>query len=247
MLSDRELERYKRQLMLCGFTKEHQDSLKSSTAVIAGIGGLGGAAAVYLAVAGIGRLVLVHYGNLTESNMNRQILMKNANIGLPRVDQAKDTINTINSYVEVITLNQRIESSSISNILEGANIALSARPNFYERRILNAACIQNKIPMIEAAMNGMEGYMFNVINEQTPCLECVFPEDDPNWKELGFPVLGAVSGMLGCLMSIEAVKILTGFANPLIGKMFLFNTIDLEFKKVKIYKDENCRVCSQRQ
>src|SRR5208283_905435 len=208
-------ERYRRQLMLGGFTTDHQQKLRNSTALVAGIGGLGGTAALYLAVAGIGKMVFAHSGNLTLSNMNRQILMRNDRIGKSRVVQGMKSIKDINPEVEVEIYDERTSDANIEKLLSGTQIALSARPTFHERRVLNKACVKKGVPLVEAAMNGMEGYIFNIIPGVTPCLNCLFPLDDPGWEELGFPVLGAVSGMLGCIMSIEAMKLLTGFGKPL--------------------------------
>jgi len=229
--------------MLRGFTEEHQKWLKNSSALVAGVGGVGGTAALYLAAAGIGRLILVHAGNLTLSNMNRQILMKNSKIGKSRVVQAKKTIEEVNPEVEIEIHDERITPDSVERLLRTARIALSARPNFDERRILNKACIEKGIPMVEAAMNGMEGYLFNVIPKAASCANCVYPEDDPSWQETGFPVLGAVSGMLGCLMAIEAIKLLTGYGKPLFAEMLVFNTQDMDFRKVRIPRNESCVVC----
>jgi molybdopterin/thiamine biosynthesis adenylyltransferase len=231
--------------MLHGFTEEHQRKMKESTALIAGIGGLGGTAAIYLAVAGIGKMVFAHYGNLTLSNMNRQILMKHDWIGGSRVVQAKKTIEEINPDVEVEIFDERTSGDNIGDFLDGVQIALSARPNFIERRILNAACIRKNIPMVEAAMNGMEGYLFNIVPQVTPCLNCLYPEDNPEWEELGFPVLGAVSGILGCMMSIEAIKLLTGYGKPLLSEMLVFNTLNMDFRKLKTLKDAQCTVCGK--
>jgi len=242
-LTHTERERYRRQLMLRGFTPDHQQWLGKSTALIAGVGGLGGTAALYLAAAGIGRLILVHSGNLTLSNMNRQILMKHSRIGKSRVLQAKKTIQELNPDVELEIHDERITQDNIRTLLRTSKIALSARPNFDERRTLNRACIEKGMPMVEAAMNGMEGYIFNVIPKVASCLHCVYPEDDPSWEELGFPVLGAVSGMLGCMMAIEAIKLLTGYGKPLLSEMLVFNMLDMEFRKVKIPRDEACEVC----
>ncbi len=242
-LTETEMERYRRQLMLQGFSLETQQRLKASTALIAGIGGLGGTAAFYLSVAGIGKIVLAHYGKLTLSNMNRQILMTHKWIGKSRVEQAKRTIKEINPDVEVVEFDERTTEANIDKLLEGVQIALSARPNFHERRVLNAACIRHEIPMIEAAMNGMEGYLFNVIPGITPCLNCVYPDDNPEWEELGFPVLGAVSGVLGCLMAIETIKVLTDYRAPLLSRMLVFNTGDMTFRKMRIYRDPECPVC----
>jgi molybdopterin/thiamine biosynthesis adenylyltransferase len=238
-------ERYKRQLMLQGFTPGHQRWLGNSTAIVAGVGGLGGTAALYLAAAGIGRLILVHAGNLTLSNMNRQVLMKQKAIGKSRVAQAKKTLQEMNPDVEIETVDERITAANAGTLVRSSQIALSARPNFDERRALNRACIEKGIPMVEAAMNGMEGYLFNVIPGVTPCLHCMYPEDDPAWKEMGFPVLGAVSGMLGCLMALEAIKLLTGYGKPLVGKMLVFNTFDMEFRKMNISRNDSCEVCGE--
>jgi molybdopterin/thiamine biosynthesis adenylyltransferase len=229
--------------MLHGFTADHQRWLKNSTVLVAGVGGLGGTAALYLAAAGIGRLILVHAGNLTLSNMNRQILMKNSRISKSRVIQAKKTIQEMNPDVEIEVHDERITEENVRKLLRTAQIALSARPNFSERRILNKACIEKDIPMVEAAMNGMEGYLFNVLPRVAPCIHCVYPEDDPSWEELGFPVLGAVSGMLGCMMALEAIKMLTGYGKPLLSEMLVFNTLDMEFRKVRIPRNDLCEVC----
>jgi molybdopterin/thiamine biosynthesis adenylyltransferase len=242
-LRDRERERYRRQLMLRGFTEDHQRRLKNSSALIAGVGGLGGTAALYLAVAGIGRMTLVHSGVLTTSNLNRQILMKSSHIGKSRVVQAKKSIREINPDVEIEIYDERITSQNIKKLLLTSQIALSARPNFRERRALNQACVEKGTPMVEAAMNGMEGYLFNYIPMASSCMHCVYPEDDPAWDEMGFPVLGAVSGMLGCLMALEAIKLLTGFGKPLLAEMLVFSTDDMDFRKVKIPRNEHCEVC----
>jgi len=242
-LSERELERYRRQLMLDGFTQAHQKRLKNASVLVAGIGGLGGTAAVYLAVAGIGKMKFAHYGKLTLSNMNRQVLMRHDWVGKSRVLQGMKTIEELNPDVEVAIFDERTTEHNIDELLNGVDLALSARPNFSERRILNEACVKKEIPMVEAAMNGMEGYLFNVIPSETPCLHCLYPEDDPRWEELGFPVIGAVAGMLGCMMALEAIKLITGFGKPLISQMLLFNTVDMEFKKVRIRRDIRCRIC----
>ena len=242
-LTHTERERYRRQLMLRGFTDDHQRWLRNSTALVAGVGGLGGTAALYLAAAGIGRLILVHAGNLTLSNLNRQVIMKHRAIGKSRVVQAKKTIQEINPEVEIEAIDERITAANVGMLVRSAQIALSARPNFEERRTLNRACIEKCIPMVEAAMNGMEGYLFNVVPRATPCIHCIYPEDDPSWEEMGFPVMGAVSGMLGCMMALEAIKLLTGYGKPLLSEMLVFNTYDMDFRKVRVPRDEHCEVC----
>ncbi len=243
-LNEREIERYRRQLLHSGFSIEHQKKLKQASALVAGVGGLGGAAATYLAVAGIGKLRIAHYGNLTLSNMNRQTLMNHDRVGFERVSQARKRIKELNPDVEVEICNERTTEENIKRLLDGVNIALSTRPNFSERRVLNSACVSMRIPMVEAAMNGVEGYLFNVVSGVTPCLNCLFPMDDPEWQELGFPVFGAVSGALGCLMAMEAIKLITGFGQPLLSHMLSFNLKDMDFRKRRIARDPECGICA---
>src|SRR5208283_939917 len=139
---------------------------------------------------------------------------------------------------------ERTSEANVEKLLSGAQIALSARPTFHERRALNKACVKKSVPLVEAAMNGMEGYIFNIVAGTTPCLNCLYPSDDPGWEELGFPVLGAVSGMLGCIMSIEAIKLITGYGKPLESQMLMFNMFDCEFRRLNIRRNRNCEVCS---
>ncbi len=242
-LTQADKERYRRQMMLPGFTERHQERLRNACALVAGVGGLGGTAALYLAAAGIGRMILVHSGALTLSNMNRQILMRNR-IGKSRVVLAKKTLREMNPDTAIEIHDERVTEENVKPLLRTAQIALSARPNFAERRLLNRACVEKGIPLVEAAMNGMEGYLFNVIPPVTACANCVYPEDDPAWEELGFPVLGAVSGMLGCLMAIEAIKLIAGYGKPLLSEMLVYDTMTMEFKKVKAPRDANCSVCA---
>ena len=187
-------------------------------------------------------MVLVHAGTVTVSNMNRQILMKNQ-IGKSRVVQAKKTIQEMNPDIAIDIFDKRITEGNAGSFIDRVQIALSARPNFEERRALNKACIEKGIPMVEAAVNGMEGYIFNVIPRVASCLNCVYPEDDPSWKEFEFSVLGAVSGMLGCIMALETIKLLTGYGKPLLSEMLVYNTMDMDFRKVSIPRNDHCEVC----
>jgi len=242
-LSTEDLERFKRQLTLSGYTKEHQFRLKNSTALIAGVGGVGGTTALYLAIAGIGRLKLVHSGVLTSSNLNRQILMTEDWIGKTRVDCAKAAIQRIASGVQVDIYNERMTPENSAGFIRDADVAVSARPNFPERCALNNACVKHGIPVIEGAMFDMDAYMFSIKPGLTPCFHCLFKDADSRWQELGFPVLGALSGTLGCMMAVEAIKVITGYGKPLFSKMLLFNLANMEFNTIAINRDPDCPVC----
>ncbi len=242
-LNNEDLERFKRQLTLNGYTNEHQTKLKNSTALIAGVGGVGGTTALYLSIAGIGRLKIVHSGVLTSSNLNRQILMTEDWIGKTRVDCAKAAIQRIASGVQVDIYNERMTPENSADFVRDADAAVSARPNFSERCALNNACVQHRIPLIEGAMFDMDAYLFSIKPGLTPCYHCLFKDADSRWQELGFPVLGALSGTLGCMMAVEAIKVITGYGKPLFSKMLLFNLASMDFNMIAVNRDPGCPVC----
>lgn len=241
-LTPTELERYRRQIMLPGFGEEGQKRLKSVTALVTGVGGLGGTAALYLAVAGVGRLILVRGGELRLDDMNRQILMSDDWVGKPRVFKAKETLSAINPDVEVEAIFDYVTPENVDSLVQSADIALDCAHNFTERDLLNEACVRWRKPMVEAAMDGMEAYLTTIVPGQTPCLSCLFPEK-PDWDRRGFSVLGAVSGTLACLTALEAIKLISGFGTPLLSQLMTMDLNHLEFAKRRSYRDPSCPVC----
>jgi molybdopterin/thiamine biosynthesis adenylyltransferase len=242
-LTAEEKEKYRRQMMILGFGEEAQTKLRNSTALVSRVGGLGGPAAMYLAMAGIGRLVIAHGGILTASNLNRQMLMRGDSIGKPRAPQAKETLLRANPDCDVIALDYDINEANAQAIVAGVDIVLDCPPTFEERFALNGACVKLRKPMIEAAMYSMEGTLTTIIPGETPCIACLTPEAPNWWQPLGFPVLGGVSASLGCLAAVEAVKVLTGFGTTLKGKLLTFDAGAMEFLKFTIRRRPDCAVC----
>lgn len=242
MLTEKELERYRRQIQLPELGETGQNALKQTTALVSGVGGLGGTVALYLAVAGIGKLILVRGGNLRLDDMNRQILMTDDWVGQPRVTKAKETLIRINPDVEVESIEEYITADNVEGLVQRTDIALSCAHNFPERDFLNGACVRGKKPMIEAAMNSMEAYLTSIVPGKTPCLSCIFPEK-PQWDRRAFGVLGAVSGTLACLTALEAIKLITGLGKPLLGYLLNMDLANAEFRKLHLYKDPHCPVC----
>ncbi|MCX5935042.1 MAG: HesA/MoeB/ThiF family protein [Pseudanabaena sp. LacPavin_0818_WC45_MAG_42_6] len=243
-LTATEIERYRRQMMLSNFGEEAQQKLKSSTVLVTGVGGLGGTAALYLAVAGIGKLILVRGGELRLDDMNRQVLMTDDWVGSPRVFKAQETLLSINPDVEIEAVNDYVTADNVDELVQSADIALDCAHNFTERDLLNAACVRWRCPMVEAAMNDMEAYLTTIIPHETGCLSCLFPEK-PDWDRRGFGVLGAVSGTLACLTALEAIKFLTGFSSPLLSQLLTMDLGRLEFAKRRTHLDPDCPVCGQ--
>ncbi|MEC4817377.1 MAG: HesA/MoeB/ThiF family protein [Scytonema sp. PMC 1069.18] len=241
-LTPTELERYSRQMMLPNFGETAQKRLKSATVLVTGVGGLGGTAALYLAVAGVGRLILVRGGDLRLDDMNRQILMTHDWVGKPRVFRAKEALEAINPDVIVEAVHDYVTPDNVDSLVQSADMALDCAHNFTERDLLNAACVRWRKPMVEAAMDGMEAYLTTIIPGVTPCLSCLFPEK-PDWDRRGFSVLGAVSGTLACLTALEAIKLITGFSQPLLSQLLTIDLTRLEFAKRRSYRDRSCPVC----
>ena len=230
-LTPTELERYSRQMMLPNFGELAQKRLKSATVMVTGVGGLGGTAALYLAVAGVGRLILVRGGDLRLDDMNRQILMTDDWVGKPRVFKAKETLEAINPDIQVEVVHDYFTPENVDSLVQSADMALDCAHNFTERNLLNEACVRWRKPMVEAAMDGMDAYLTTIIPGVTPCLSCLFPEK-PEWDRRGFSVLGAVSGTLACLTALEAIKLITGFSQPLLSQLL---TIDLNRMEFVLY------------
>jgi molybdopterin-synthase adenylyltransferase len=244
-LSASELERYRRQIMLPGFGEESQQRLKNTTVLVTGVGGLGGTAALYLAVAGVGRLILVRGGDLRLDDMNRQILMTHDWVNKPRVSKAKDTLLAINPDVHIDAICEYVTADNVDALVRSADIVLDCAHNFGERNLLNAACVRWSKPMVEAAMNDMEAYLTTIVPGLTPCLSCIFPEK-PDWDKRGFGVLGAVSGTLACLTALEAIKLITGLGTPLFSQLLTMDLSRAEFAKRHPYHDPNCPVCGEK-
>lgn len=243
-LSPIEIERYRRQMMLPGLGEVGQRQLKNTTALVTGVGGLGGTAALYLAVAGVGKLILVRGGNLQRDDLNRQILMTDDWVGKPRVFKAQETLAKLNPDIEIEAVCEYVSPNNIDTLVQQADIALDCAFDFNERDLLNAACVSRGKPMVEAAMDGMEAYLTTIVPGRTPCLTCLFPEK-PEWDRWGFGVLGAVSGTLACLAALEAIKLMTGLGDPLLGQLLTMDLARTEFAKRRPYHDPNCPVCSQ--
>lgn len=237
-------ETYDRQLSLPGFGVAAQRRLAESTVLIAGIGGLGGATATYLAAAGVGRLVLFHPGPVERPDLNRQTLMAPSGLGQLRVDCAAEDLHHHYPDVAVVTVPEPITAERTPQYLVQSDVVVDARHNFPERLLLNRLCVELDVPMVEAAMNGAEGQVSVIRPGQTACLACRYGDGDPGWEPLGFSVLGAVSGAVGCLAAIEAIKVVTGWGEPLDDHLL---TLDLEhmiFQRLRTARDPACPVCA---
>ena len=243
-MTPEEYNRYAWQLDIPGHGEAGQRKLKAASVLISRAGGVGGTAALYLAAAGIGRLVLAHAGDLRLDDLNRQLLMRTEGVGRPRLETAAETLRGLNPGVEVIAIQENVNPENASRLVGLADVVIDAAPLFEERLALNAACRAQGKPMIEAAMYGME-FSVTVFHPSRPgCLACLCPEP-PAWWRRRFPVFGAVSGMAGSLAAMEAIKIITGNGQPLIGRMVAGDLLRGHVRTVNLAADPCCAVCRQ--
>lgn len=241
-LTDLEKAIYEWQMWVPGFGEEGQRKLKNATVLISRVGGVGGAAAYQLAAAGIGRLVLAHAGNLKPSDLNRQLLMTEGWLGKPRIESAVRRLRELNPRLEIVAVPENISEANAVRLVGLADLVVDAAPLFEERFLMNREVVRQGKPMIECAMYELEAQITTILPGTTPCLACLCPEKPKDWKRQ-FPVFGAVSGMIGCLGAMEAVKVLAGLGEPLAGRLLKCDLRRMRFQTLQIRRSPDCAVC----
>jgi adenylyltransferase/sulfurtransferase len=239
-LTEKDRQRYHRQMMIAGWGEEGQRKLKAARVFVAGAGGLGSPLSIYLAVAGVGHLIICDFDSPDLSNLNRQILHNDSRIGMNKAESAKRTLAEINPSLEVEALSTRIEPDTVDELVGDAGIIVDCMDNFPTRYVLNECAIRKSIPFLHGSIWGMEGKLTFIQVPETPCLQCIFPE--PPERAL-FPVLGATPGTIGCLQAMEVIKYLTGVGENLKGRMLLWDGADMEFIVCQVSKNPACPAC----
>jgi molybdopterin/thiamine biosynthesis adenylyltransferase len=241
--SNDELERYDRQMRISGWGQEGQTRLRSSTAVVAGVGGLGCPASTYLVASGVGTVRVIDAEKVELSNLNRQTLHWTSDVGSYKVESAFKKLGDLNPNVKIEAIQDRITEDNVVDLVRGSNVVIDAMDNYATRFMLNKACVREKIPFIHGAVHGLEGQMTTIIPYSTPCLSCVFPE--PPREVRPFPVLGTTPATIATLQVTEALKILTGIGKPLGGRLLIFDGTDLCFQEINIERNPKCAVCGE--
>ncbi len=241
-LSEEERALVEWQLSVPGFGIEGQQRLKAASVLVSRCGGVGGAAAQQLAAAGVGRLVLAHAGNVRADDLNRQVLMTHEGIGRPRMDVGPARLRELNPFVEVEAVAENASEDNAARLVGRVDLVVSCAPLFAERLLLNREAVRQNKPLIDCAMYELEGQVTTVLPGHTPCLACLCPEAPAAWQRK-FPVFGAVAGTVGCLGAMEAIKVLAGLGEPLLGKLLLCDLRDMTFRRVAVRRNPNCAVC----
>jgi adenylyltransferase/sulfurtransferase len=247
-MTDEQLLRYSRHVLLPEFGVEAQEALLRSRALIVGAGGLGSPAAMYLAAAGVGTLSLADNDAVDLTNLQRQILHSAAAIGLPKVESARASLHRLNAGIDVRTLQQRLEGAVLDEEVARADVVLDCTDNFDTRHALNRACVRHRRPLVSGAAIRFDGQVtvFDLRSPDSPCYECLFPADaEP--EETRCAVMGVfapLTGMIGTVQSAEAIKLLAGAGETLTGRLLLLDALSMEWRTVRLKKDRGCRVCA---
>jgi adenylyltransferase/sulfurtransferase len=245
-LSREEILRYSRHLLIPEVGLEGQRKLKNSSALIIGTGGLGSPVALYLAAAGIGRIGLVDYDVVDSSNLQRQVIHGTSTVGKLKVESARDKLVDLNPDIQVDIYNEPYTSENALRIAGSYDIILDGTDNFPTRYLTNDVAVFLGKPNVYASIYRFDGQVSVFYAKEGPCYRCLFPEPPPpglvpSCAEGG--VLGVLPGTVGTLQATEALKVLLGIGEPLIGKLLLYNALDMSFDFVKLKKNPNCRVC----
>lgn len=247
--SNEQLERYSRHIILKEIGVKGQKKLLNAKVLIIGAGGLGAPAAMYLAAAGVGTIGIVDADEVDLSNLQRQIIHSTEDVGKPKVESAKETMNKMNPDVTVNTYHEFVSSENILELIRDYDFIIDGTDNFPAKFLINDACVMAKKPFSHAGIIRFKGQLMTYVPGEGPCYRCVFknppPKDAvPTCKQAG--VIGAMGGVIGSLQAMEAIKYITGVGELLTGSLLTFDAIEMNFHKIKLPKaDGNCAVCGE--
>ena len=245
-LSHEEVARYSRHIIMPEVGIEGQQKLKASSILLIGTGGLGSPTALYLAAAGIGRLGLVDYDTVDESNLQRQIIHGISTVGVSKLDSAEKRILDLNPDIRVDKYNVPLTSDNALELFADYDVIIDGTDNFPTRYLVNDACVKLGKPNVYGSIFRFEGQLSVFYAEEGPCYRCMFPEPPPpglvpSCAEGG--VLGILPGTIGTLQATEAIKLLLGIGDPMIGRMLLYDALEMSFTTLKVRKNPDCTVC----
>ena len=249
-MNDQELLRYSRHILLDEIGIEGQAKILSSHVVVIGAGGLGSAAAPYLAAAGVGKITLIDHDMVDLTNLQRQIMHRQNTIGTPKVSSAKKMLQELNPNLEVVTLEQKVSAQLLDKLLPETTVVLDCTDNFTSRHLINAACVKHKIPLVSGAAIRFDGQL-TVIDprkEGTPCYACLFPKDQ-EFNEVQCSTMGVFSplvGIIGTMQAAQALQVITGIGQSLCGKLLLWDARSTQIDTIELHQRDNCEVCSRK-
>jgi len=245
-LTNEEISRYSRHLIMPEVGKHGQQKLKASSVLLIGTGGLGSPTALYLAAAGIGRMGLVDYDTVDASNLQRQIIHGHSTLGISKLDSAEKRIKDLNPDIQIDKYNVPLTSDNALELFEPYDVIIDGTDNFPTRYLVNDACVKLGKPNVYGSIFRFEGQLSVFHADEGPCYRCMFPEPPPpglvpSCAEGG--VLGILPGTIGTMQATEAIKLLLGIGEPMIGRMLLYDALDMNFHTINVHKNPECPVC----
>lgn len=246
-LSPAELARYSRHLALREVGVAGQEKLKAAKVLVIGAGGLGSPSILYLAAAGVGTIGIVDFDHVDVSNLQRQVLFNTASVGQEKTTAARQQLLALNPSIKVMTHQVMLRASNVREIFHRYDIVLDGTDRFGTRYLTNDACVILGKPLVSAAIHRFEGQAMTYVPDRGPCYRCLFPEPPaeglvPNCAEAG--VLGVLPGVLGLIQATEAIKLIVGFGEPLIGRLLTYDAVDMRFGEFKFARRGDCSVCA---
>ena len=246
-MTDEQLLRYSRHILLDALGIEGQERILNCHALVVGAGGLGSPAALYLASAGIGKLTLVDDDNVDFTNLQRQILHTQARVGMAKVESGKVALQAINSEIDIIPLQARLSGEALDALVASADIVLDCTDNFATRHAINRACVRHRKPLVSGAAVRFDGQVsvYDLRRDDAPCYHCLFPEGE-EVEEVRCAVMGVfapLTGIVGTMQAAEALKLAAGIGESLNGRLLLLDALTMEWRNVRFKRDPGCTIC----
>jgi molybdopterin-synthase adenylyltransferase len=240
--------RYSRQIILEEFGIEAQGKLENARALVIGAGGLGSPILLYLAAAGVGTLGIADFDTVALSNLNRQVIHFTEDVGSKKIDSAERKIKQLNPEITVEKFKRRIDANNIEDLIAQYDLVVDATDNFSSRYLISDCCFLLGKPLVEGAAVGYVGILMTIIPGQTPCYRCLYPEPPADGEvetcsDVG--ILGAVTGVIGSLQAMEAIKVITGIGEIMAGRVLFYDAISAEFTELKLNQSEDCALCGK--
>jgi len=250
-LTNDEVRRYSRHLIIPDVGMAGQKRLKNAKVLVIGAGGLGSPALLYLAAAGVGTIGIAEFDEVDESNLQRQVIHGQSDVGKPKALSAKESISEVNPLVNVVVHDERLDNDNVFRVFEGYDLIVDGTDNFATRYMVNDAAYFLKIPYVWGSIyrfDGQASVFAPTLAEDAPCYRCLYPEPPPpgmvpSCAEGG--VLGVLCASIGSIQVNEAIKLITGIGDPAVGKLVIYDALELEWRKLKVRKDPNCALCGE--
>jgi adenylyltransferase/sulfurtransferase len=247
-MNDNQLLRYSRQIMLPQIDIDGQQKLLDARVLIVGLGGLGSPAAMYLAAAGVGHLVLNDFDAVDLSNLQRQIAHDTDGIGLPKAESARRTLTRLNPGIEIDTVTSRLEGTELKQAVADTDLVLDCSDNFLTRFSINAACVETATPLVSGAVIRFEGQVatFTPGQDDSPCYHCLYPDQGELAETcVQTGVVAPLPGIVGAMQALEAIKVIVGIGEPLRGRLLLLDALAMEWRCVKLRRNPGCPICGR--